>query len=152
MNQILVVDDDAYIRELIGTLLQNEGFSVIEAFDGKQALQKLHETKVDLCILDIMMPNMDGYLFCSKVRQYYDFPILMLTAKSETIQKVKGFELRADDYLTKPFEAAELIVRIKALLKRYKIAYSQSVTAGSLEIDRNSRTINYSVLIYLKIC
>ena len=139
MNKIMVVDDDTYIREFVSTLLRNESFDVCEAADGRVALQKLGEEKIDLCILDIMMPNMDGFDFCKNARRYYkDMPILMLTAKGEINQKVKGFELGADDYLTKPFEGAELIVRVKALLKRYKIASSQIVQIGDLTLDRNS--------------
>ena len=141
MNTILMVDDDAYIRELVCTLLRDEGFAVIEARDGKDALDQLFQEKIALCVLDIMMPNMDGYEFCRRARRYYDFPILMLTAKSETGQKVKGFELGADDYLTKPFEPAELIVRVKALLKRYNISCSQTVQAGGVLIDKNSYTV-----------
>jgi DNA-binding response OmpR family regulator len=141
MNKILIVDDDAYIRELVGTVIKNEGFDVLEAADGRDALAKLGEEKVDLCILDIMMPGMDGYEFCRSVRRYYDFPILMLTARAETAQKVKGFELGADDYLTKPFEPAELAVRVKALLKRYQIAYSHSFQIGGLRIDTAGHTI-----------
>ncbi len=138
MNKIMVVDDDAYIRELVSTLLQNEGFEVCEAVDGRDALQKLGETKIDLCILDIMMPNMDGFDFCRNARRYYeDMPILMLTAKGEISQKIKGFELGTDDYLTKPFEAAELVVRVKSLLKRYKIASSQTIQMGALILDKN---------------
>jgi DNA-binding response OmpR family regulator len=142
MNKIMVVDDDTYIRELVSTLLRNESFDVSEAVDGRVALQKLGEEKIDLCILDIMMPNMDGFEFCKQARRYYkDIPILMLTAKGEISQKVKGFDLGADDYLTKPFEAAELIARIKALLKRYKIATSQIVQIGDLILDKNSYSV-----------
>ncbi|GFZ32419.1 DNA-binding response regulator [Clostridium zeae] len=142
MNKILVIDDDGYIRELICTVLKNEGFSVSEAVNGRDALQKLGEDKVDLCVLDIMMPQMDGYEFCKQVRRYYeDMPILMLTAKSELSQKVKGFELGADDYLTKPFEIDELLVRIKALLRRYKVATSQTISIGSLVMDKSSYTV-----------
>lgn len=144
MHQILVVDDDTYIRELVSTLLRNGGFSVVEAPDGRGALQKLGEDVFALCILDIMMPGMDGFEVCQHIRRYHDFPILMLTAKSETSQKVRGFELGADDYLTKPFEPAELIVRVKALLKRYQIAYSQSVQVGGLTIDKASHTLSLS--------
>jgi len=144
MNKIMVVDDDAYIRELVGTLLGNEGFNICEAVDGRDALQKLSEEKIDLCVLDIMMPNMDGFDFCRNARRYYeDMPILMLTAKGEVSQKVKGFELGTDDYLTKPFEAVELIVRVKALLKRYKINASQTVQIGALIIDKDSYAVMF---------
>ena len=142
MNRILVVDDDAFIRELVCTLLRNDGFDVTEAADGRSALSKLGDESISLCILDIMMPGMDGFEVCQHIRRYHDIPILMLTAKSETSQKVRGFELGADDYLTKPFEPAELAVRVKALLKRYQIAYSQSVQVGRLVIDKTSHTLS----------
>ncbi len=142
MATILVIDDDPYIRELTGTLLTNEGFSVSEATDGRDALDQLGHTKFDLCVLDLMMPEMDGFEFCRHARKYYeDLPILMLTAKGELSQKVKGFELGADDYLTKPFEGMELIVRIKALLKRYRIASAQTVQIGALSLDKQSYTV-----------
>lgn len=142
MNKILVIDDDGYIRELVCTILKNAGFVVAEAANGKVALQKLGEDKVDLCVLDIMMPQMDGYEFCRHARRYYeDMPILMLTAKNALSQKVKGFELGTDDYLTKPFEGAELLARVKALLKRYKIAALQSIQIGGLTIDKGSYSI-----------
>lgn len=142
MAAILVIDDDPYIRELVSTLLHNEGFSVQEARNGREALQKLSETKIDLCVLDLMMPEMDGFEFCGYARRYYeDLPILMLTAKGEISQKVKGFELGTDDYLTKPFEGAELVLRVKALLRRYKIAASQTVQIGVLTLDKNSYSV-----------
>lgn len=142
LNKVLVIDDDSYIRELICTVLKNEGFSVSEAVNGRDALKKLGEEKIDLCVLDLMMPQMDGYEFCKQVRRYYeDMPILMLTAKSELSQKVKGFELGADDYLTKPFEIDELLVRIKALLRRYKVATSQVINIGNLAIDKSSYSV-----------
>ncbi len=136
MTSIMIIDDDPYIRELERTLLRNEGYMIYEAVNGRNALQQMKECKIDLCILDIMMPEMDGYEFCRLARKYYtDLPILMLTAKGDLSQKVKGFELGADDYLTKPFEGMELIVRVKALLKRYKIA--SVVTIGTLTLDRS---------------
>lgn len=142
LNKVLVIDDDGYIRELICTVLKNEGFSVSEAINGRDALKKLGEEKIDLCVLDIMMPQMDGYEFCKQARRYYeDMPILMLTAKSELSQKVKGFQLGADDYLTKPFEVDELIVRIKALLRRYKVAALQTINIGNLVIDKSSYAV-----------
>ena len=142
MNRILVVDDDGYIRELVCTVLRNEGFITFEASDGREALQKMTEVNPDLCIIDIMMPNMDGFELCRQLRRYYeDIPVLMLTAKDDISQKVKGFEMGTDDYLTKPFEAAELVVRVKALLKRYKISSSQTVQIGTLTMDRSSYAI-----------
>ncbi len=99
---------------------------------------------MDLIILDIMMPNMDGWAFCQEVRTYYSetLPILMLTAKGETAQKVKGFNLGADDYLVKPFDVDELVARVKALLKRYQITISNRIEIGNVIIDRASYTVS----------
>lgn len=138
MTKLLVVDDDANIRELVGLFLRNEGFVVYEAGDGVEALSLLESVKVDMVIFDIMMPNMDGWTLCRELREFYDIPLLMLTAKGETTQKVKGFELGTDDYLVKPFEPAELVVRVKALLKRYRISTSQTVQVGELTLDRKT--------------
>ncbi len=138
MSKILVVDDDTHIRELLWVLLKNEGFDIYEASDGVEALLKLEKMKVDMVILDVMMPNMDGWQLCSELRKYYDLPLLMLTAKGETSQKVKGFQLGTDDYLVKPFEPMELVMRVKALLKRYQVAVSQMVQIGKLLINRKT--------------
>jgi two-component system, OmpR family, response regulator len=138
MTRILIVDDDPHIRELIGLLLRAEGFDVVEAADGVEALARLERVKADLVILDIMMPNMDGWELCRELREAYDMPLLMLTAKGDTSQKVKGFQLGTDDYLVKPFEPLELVARVKALLKRYRIATSEIVQIGELVIDRKT--------------
>lgn len=143
MTKILIVDDDPHIRELAGHFLRNEGFDIYEAEDGEEALSVLESVKADLVILDIMMPNMDGWELCRELREFYDFPLLMLTAKGETSQKVKGFELGTDDYLVKPFEPAELIARVKALLKRYRISVSQKVQIGDLILDRKTYEVIY---------
>jgi len=143
MNKILVVDDDEYIRELVCTLLRNEGHSIIEAADGREALGKLGKEKIDLCVLDVMMPNMDGFEFCKTARKYYaNLPILMLTAKNDLSQKIKGFDLGCDDYLTKPFEGAELIVRVRALLKRYNIDTSEEITIGKVTMNKSSYNVS----------
>ncbi|KPV48315.1 hypothetical protein SE17_38730, partial [Kouleothrix aurantiaca] len=119
MSAILVVDDDPHIRELVRVFLHNEGFAVFEAADGRAALDLLETKRADLAILDVMMPRMDGWDLCAELRASYDMPVLMLTAKGETAQKIKGFQLGADDYLVKPFEPLELVMRVRALLKRY---------------------------------
>nr|WP_245252147.1 response regulator transcription factor [Paenibacillus sediminis] len=134
----MVVDDDPHIRELVSLFLKREGFEVYEASDGEEALLKLESVKADMAILDIMMPNMDGWQLCKELRRDYDFPLLMLTAKGETIDKIKGFELGTDDYLVKPFEPAELVARVRALLKRYRISVSQTVTLGHLSMNRQT--------------
>ncbi|AEC01623.1 response regulator transcription factor [Parasphaerochaeta coccoides] len=142
MNKILVVDDDPHLRELVRIILQKEGFAVYEAADGLEALSKLETSKADLAIIDLMMPNMDGFELCQELRASYDIPVLMLTAKGETAQKIKGFQAGADDYLVKPFEPLELMARVKALLKRYQIIASQNVQIGKLMMNRK----NYEVI------
>ncbi|WP_141430523.1 response regulator transcription factor [Bacillus sp. 03113] len=144
MPKILIVDDDPHIRELINHFLSNEGFDIVEASDGVEALSMLESVNVDMVILDIMMPNMNGWDLCRELREYYDFPLLMLTAKGETSQKIKGFHLGTDDYLVKPFEPLELIARVKALLKRYRIATSQRVQIGELLLDHKTYEIYVS--------
>jgi two-component system OmpR family response regulator len=138
MNNILIVDDDPNIRELVRVFLRNEGFDVYEASDGVEALARLESLKAELVILDVMMPNMDGWELCRELRASYDIPLLMLTAKGETAQKIKGFQLGTDDYLVKPFEPLELVARVKALLKRYRIATSQTVQVGELLMDHKT--------------
>ncbi|MET1249879.1 response regulator transcription factor [Sporolactobacillus sp. STCC-11] len=153
MNKILVVDDDPHIRELVTVFLENENLPCLEAANGVQALKKLEQESVGLIILDIMMPEMDGWTFCQEVRRSSQTPILMLTAKGETMQKVKGFELGADDYLVKPFEPIELVMRVKALLKRYQVSISQTIHVGNLNLDRKSYTIfngKESIMIPMK--
>ena len=138
MTNVLVVDDDQNIRELVSLFLRRAGFEVHEAADGREALTALETIHADMAILDIMMPNLDGWDLCRELRKYYDLPVLMLTAKGETAQKIKGFELGTDDYMVKPFEPLELVVRVKALLKRYRIATSQTVRVGELLLDRKT--------------
>jgi len=138
MSKVMIVDDDPNIRELASIFLHNAGFETVEASDGEDALAKLDAVKVDLFIIDIMMPKMDGWELCRELRESYDLPILMLTAKGETSQKIKGFQLGTDDYLVKPFEPLELVERVKALLKRYRIVTSQAVQVGRLSMDRKT--------------
>ncbi|WP_028551364.1 response regulator transcription factor [Paenibacillus sp. UNC451MF] len=142
MTKIMIVDDDSHIRELVRVFLTNEGFEVVEAPDGVEALALLGSVTVDMVILDIMMPNMDGWELCRELREHYELPLLMLTAKGETAQKVKGFELGTDDYLVKPFDPLELVVRVKALLKRYRIASSQTIQFGKLSMNRKTYELN----------
>ncbi len=138
MSKILIVDDDPNIRQLAAVFLKDEGYDIVQASDGVEALAKLEAVKVDLVVLDIMMPNMDGWELCRQLREYYDMPLLMLTAKAETSDKVQGFQLGTDDYLVKPFEPLELVMRVKALLKRYRIAASQTIQLAELVMDRKT--------------
>lgn len=143
MTKLLIVDDDANIRELVLLFLKKEGFELYEASDGMKALELMEKVKIDIAIIDIMMPNMDGWELCREIREFSDMPILMLTAKGETSQKVKGFELGADDYLVKPFDPAELTARVKAVLKRYKITVSQTITINDFMLSRKTHEISF---------
>ncbi|MRN54678.1 response regulator transcription factor [Paenibacillus monticola] len=137
MAKILIADDDALIRELITLFLRKEGFEILEASDGAEALAIVENSQVDLVILDIMMPQLDGWELCREIRSVdSNIPLLMVTAKGESGHKVKGFELGTDDYLTKPFDPLELVMRVKALLKRYMIVSSQTIQLGGIVLNR----------------
>ncbi|MFF2177315.1 response regulator transcription factor [Lysinibacillus sp. NPDC058147] len=116
---ILIVDDEKEIRNLIAIYLKNEGYGVLEASDGEEGLTLLKKHQVHLIVLDIMMPNVDGIEMCMKVREIAEMPIIMLSAKSQDMDKIVGLSLGADDYVTKPFNPLELIARIKSQLRRY---------------------------------
>ena len=120
-RKILAVEDDRNISDLIRMYLEKEGFEVTAAFDGGTALEKFREIEPDLVLLDIMLPVMDGWGVCSRIREVSRTPIIMLTAKSEVLDRVTGLEMGADDYLVKPFEMKELIARINAVLRRTEI-------------------------------
>lgn len=138
MSTILVVDDDPNIRELVGVFLRREGFRISEAADGRVALARLEDVRTDLVILDVMMPLMDGWELLPEIRAAYDIPVLMLTVSGEAAQKVRGFQLGADDYLVKPFDPQELVERVKALLRRYRIATSHTLQVNELLMDSSS--------------
>jgi len=118
--KILVVDDDKNICDLIGMYLKKEGFDVLYANDGEEAIAKFKASSPDLMILDIMLPKIDGIRVCREIRAFSNVPIIMLTAKGETFDKVLGLEMGADDYIVKPFEVKELSARIKAVLRRFE--------------------------------
>lgn len=141
MNKILVVDDDAHIRKLIRLYLENSNYSVVEAEDGQEALNLLEKETVALAIVDVMMPNIDGYELTEDIRSFLDIPILMVTAKGESQDKVRGFRAGTDDYLVKPFDPVELVLRVEALLKRYNIGAENQLKIGSILIDKDSLTI-----------
>ena len=123
-NNILVVDDEKEIVDLVSLYLRNEGYEVAAYYSGAEALQAVKRERFDLAILDIMMPEVDGLALCRAIRARYAYPIIMLTAKGETMDKVTGLALGADDYMTKPFLPLELVARVKAQLRRYK-TYNQ---------------------------
>lgn len=117
-NKVLIVDDDTHIVELIRLNLKNEGFETCTAYDGEKALELFRSEAPSIVILDVMMPKMDGLQVCREIRRISNIPIIMLTAKGETFDKVLGLELGADDYITKPFDIKELVARVKAVLRR----------------------------------
>ena len=119
-NKILVVDDDLNICELLKLYLENEGYTVFTANDGQEAVNTFQAKSPDLVLLDIMLPKMDGWQVCREIRKTSSAPIIMLTAKGETFDKVLGLELGADDYVVKPFDAKEVMARVKAVLRRTK--------------------------------
>ncbi len=129
---ILVIDDDTAIQDLIEIYLRNEGFQVLKAGNGLEALDILAKVKVHLAILDIMMPKLDGIQACLKIREQNELPIIMLSAKVEDLDKIHGLSVGADDYLTKPFNPLELVARVKSQLRRY-LHYQHPVQSSAKE-------------------
>ncbi|HWI47308.1 MAG TPA: response regulator transcription factor [Rummeliibacillus sp.] len=146
---ILIVDDEKEIRNLIAIYLKNEGYEVLEASDGEEGLSLLKKHKVHLIILDIMMPNVDGIEMCMKVREIAEMPIIMLSAKSQDMDKIVGLTLGADDYVTKPFNPLELIARIKSQLRRYiKMNRLDMMNENEIEIgDMRINTATHEVIV-----
>ena len=144
--QILVVDDEWNMRNLLRIYLNKNGIEVKEAKNGPEAIELINSNQFDLVILDVMMPGMDGWEVCSKIRETYNIPILMLTARTETRDKVQGLNLGADDYLTKPFDPEELLARVNALLRRARISKestneSTMISFPGVRIDPDGRQI-----------
>jgi len=142
---ILVVDDEPRLVRFVRTELESDGYRVLPANEGQAALRVLEREDVDLIILDIMLPGMDGFEVCRRVREFSTVPIVMLTAKGGEDDKVRGLELGADDYLTKPFGSRELIARVKAVLRRTKLPEAGKApsvfSAGDLQIDFAQRKV-----------
>ena len=132
-DKILVVDDEKEIVDLVSLYLKNEGYEVTALYSGSDALKSIQNESFDLAILDIMVPEIDGLILCRKIREHHQYPIIMLTAKGETMDKVTGLTLGADDYMTKPFLPLELVARVKAQLRRYK-TYNQTQSQPNEEI------------------
>ena len=143
MITILVVEDDKHTRKLLETILKREGYSVLKAEDGVIAMEVLENNHVDLIILDIMMPNMDGYEFAKELRDAECMiPILMATAKQLPEDKKRGFIVGTDDYMTKPIDTEEMLLRIKALLRRSQIASARKLTIGKVTLDYDTLTVS----------
>ncbi|WP_139492476.1 response regulator YycF [Brevibacillus dissolubilis] len=144
MAKLLVVDDERPIADILKFTLEKEGYQVVCAYDGEEAVQLVHLEKPDLILLDVMLPVRDGMDVCRVIRQSYDMPIIMLTAKDSELDKVLGLELGADDYVTKPFSARELVARVKAHLRRQKPKTEEKpknvLRIMELEIDLQSYT------------
>lgn len=148
---ILVVDDEKPIADILQFNLIKEGYRVICAYDGDEALQKVEEEQPDLMLLDIMLPKRDGMEVCREIRKKYNFPIIMLTAKGSEIDKVLGLEMGADDYVTKPFSTRELIARVKANMRRLNVvAQVEEVVEETNDIVVGSLTIQPDAYLVLK--
>ncbi len=142
MFHILVVDDDKNIRKLISSFLQAENYTVFTAVDGEDALTQMENNHIDLIVLDIMMPKMDGYELTQLLRsENNNIPILMVSAKQEQVAKNKGFIVGTDDYITKPIDPEEMLLRIKALLRRAKIVSEHQIIIYDVVIDYDSMTV-----------
>ena len=142
-SKILIVDDEEHIRELIRFYLDKEGFSVVQAASGEEALHLLENEYIDLAIVDIMMPVMDGFQLVEEMKEMKDIPVIMLTAKSQSADKLRGFSLGIDDYVTKPFDPDELLARVKTILKRYSINSQNIVTLHDVVFDGDKYEIRY---------
>ncbi|MED4239400.1 response regulator transcription factor [Priestia megaterium] len=136
MIQILVADDDQHIRELISLYLENQGFKIIKAADGEEAWAKMEEFRIDLAVVDIMMPFKDGWELTKEIKEYFDIPVLMVTARGESHDKLKGFDIGTDDYVVKPFDPHEMVARVKALLRRYRVEANNVIYMGNIKLDR----------------
>lgn len=145
MNTVLIVDDDSEIRDIIHIYLRNEGYQVIEAADGLEALSVMESTTIQLVILDVMMPRMDGIKACMKIREISNTPIIMLSAKEEDIDKITGLTTGADDYMTKPFNPLELLARVKAQLRRQSLIgkeeFNSLIIIKDLVIDKKKHSV-----------
>lgn len=130
---ILIVDDEKEIADLLGLYLENDGYSVYKCGSGAEALRLIASVKFDLAVLDVMLPDMDGFSICRKLREQYFFPVIMLTAKVGDADKIMGLTIGADDYITKPFNPLEVVARVKTQLRRYVRYNMMSASAGTSE-------------------
>lgn len=142
-RKILVVDDTKNVQVLLSDFLGNQDYEVLTACDGREALEIFRAASPDLVLLDIMMPNMDGYQFITHLRRESDIPVIMITARQQEADVIRGFDLGADDYITKPFRLRELLVRLRAVLRRTapKESGEQHLTIGDLSLDRSKHEV-----------
>lgn len=140
--RILVVDDEKEIADLVEVYLKNEGFEVTKCYTGTEALKAVEEGGIDLALLDVMLPDISGFVLCGEIRKGHHFPVVMLTAKTGDIDKINGLTIGADDYITKPFNPLELVARVKAQLRRFT-RYNGGEAAGNADVvDFNGLVIN----------
>ncbi len=144
-KKVLIIDDDPHIREILEDYLKFEGFSVYAAEDTEKGYQLLNSDDFDVLILDIMLPDENGWEFCQRIRPEFELPIIFLSAKDEPTDKITGLELGADDYITKPFSPREVVARIKAVLRRYHndSGTSNSINFGKLIINKEEHYLKY---------
>lgn len=141
--RILIVDDEKEIADLVELYLKSEGYEVVKCLNGKTALEQISASPFDLAVLDVMLPDTDGFTLCSEIRKSYNYPVIMLTARTDDTDKISGLVLGADDYVTKPFNPLELTARIKAQLRRYtqyndKSTNENFIEINGLEVDNNT--------------
>ncbi len=141
MVKILIVDDEKRIRSVIKTYAENEGYYVYEANDGYQAIEIVENNEIDLIILDIMMPKLDGFSTLKRIKAIKDIPTIMLSARNEEYDKLHGFDLGVDDYVTKPFSLKELMARIKVILERHNISANKTYSFEGLFVDFDSHVV-----------
>lgn len=141
MIKILIVDDEERIRSVVKTYAENEGYQVFEASDGYKAIEIVENNEIDLIVLDIMMPNLDGFSTLKKIKNIKDIPVIMLSARQEEYDKLYGFDLGVDDYVTKPFSLKELMARIKVILDRNRANYNTTYTFEGLFIDLDAHVV-----------
>ena len=148
-RKILVVDDTRNVQVLLSDFLSSQDFDVLTASDGRQALEAVHASNPDLILLDIMMPNMDGYQFISHLRRESSIPVIMITAKQQEADIIRGFDLGADDYITKPFRLRELLVRMRAVLRRAAPRETDEpcLVIGDLMLDRSKHEVKKQNLV-----
>lgn len=149
INDLLITDDDPNIRALVRYVLTREGYRMHEAQDGTEAVGILERLPIDLAIIDIMMPHMDGYELCEHIREHYDIPVIMLTAKDQLPDKAKGYLMGTDDYVTKPFEPEELLFRVKALFRRYHRVSSDLIRMNRIAIDRKNIEVSDGESVFI---
>ena len=137
--RVLIADDDVHVHQSLSTYFRREGYQTLSAYDGEDAIRQVRASRPDMCLLDIMMPKMDGLVVCREVRKFSTLPIIMLTAKGEEFDKLLGLELGADDYITKPFSPREVLARVKAVLRRMhelrEEEKSKHLVVSNLDID-----------------